>query len=355
VNSRLHSFIINRARGLVSRSPKLEALIIQSVAIGAPAALKRVNPNNVFVSRKVTDVFAPEHWRERGVPTFLLSDLEFPNSILRRFDRTINSLVGLSDDEVSESVFFVYYECDSDALVPLARILECKGQFVPPADLKKTPYRFVNRAALNSLRKTWKLAERVSHLDPTIHENLCEALELTRSLEGDVVEIGTYKGGSALTMLNYLNEIECQKMVWIFDTFEGFDYEVAEKSSDVIWKGTHQLLGAEETMAFVSETLNSANTPYKMIRANICVDELPIEIRSISVANIDVDMYEATRDAFRKVAPLIVSGGIIISEDSTSTPGLYGAFVAMHEFLATEIGSRFTTLHKGSQYFLICR
>ena len=194
------------------------------------------------------------------------------------------------------------------------------------------------------MRKTWKLAERVSHLDPTIHENLCEALELTRSLEGDVVEIGTYKGGSALTMLNYLNE-----------TFEGFDYEVAEKSSDVIWKGTHQLLGAEETMAFVSETLNSANTPYKMIRANICVDELPIEIRSISVANIDVDMYEATRDAFRKVAPLIVSGGIIISEDSTSTPGLYGAFVAMHEFLATEIGSRFTTLHKGSQYFLICR
>ena len=95
VNSRLHSFIINRARGLVSRSPKLEALIIQSVAIGAPAALKRVNPNNVFVSRKVTDVFAPEHWRERGVPTFLLSDLEFPNSILRRFDRTINSLVGM--------------------------------------------------------------------------------------------------------------------------------------------------------------------------------------------------------------------------------------------------------------------
>jgi len=90
-----------------------------------------------------------------------------------------------------------------------------------------------------------------------------------------------------------------------------------------------------------------------MVQSNICAEELPKQITKIAVANIDVDIYDATKAAMEKVAPLIVRGGIMICEDPTSTPGLYGASVAMHDFLETPQGRKFMPLFKGGQYFLI--
>ena len=76
-------------------------------------------------------------------------------------------------------------------------------------------------------------------------------------------------------------------------------------------------------------------------------------VANIVVANIDVDLYDATRDAFSKVAEKMVKGGIIIAEDPTSTPALIGAFFAMEHFLKTDIGKKFMKLHLIGQYFLI--
>ena len=64
-------------------------------------------------------------------------------------------------------------------------------------------------------------------------------------------------------------------------------------------------------------------------------------------------MYEPTASALLKVAPLIQKGGIIIAEDPASTPGTYGALLAMHEFLESEMGSRFIPIFKRGQYFLL--
>jgi hypothetical protein len=47
----------------------------------------------------------------------------------------------------------------------------------------------------------------------TVHENICEALEITKDVEGDYVEVGVYKGGSALTALNYLHQINSKKSI----------------------------------------------------------------------------------------------------------------------------------------------
>jgi hypothetical protein len=92
---------------------------------------------------------------------------------------------------------------------------------------------------------------------------------------------------------------------------------------------------------------------FKIIRGNICKDELPKEMQKIVIANIDVDMYDATRDAIRKVAERMVRGGIIIAEDPASTPQLIGAFYAMEAFLKTQVGKKFMKIHVTGQYFLI--
>ena len=69
---------------------------------------------------------------------------------------------------------------------------------------KATSYRFVNHNCLKAITKTFSSKKNISgnYLSTlNTHENICEAIELTKHLEGDYVEIGVFEGGSALTAL----------------------------------------------------------------------------------------------------------------------------------------------------------
>ena len=111
----------------------------------------------------------------------------------------------------------------------------------------------------------------------------------------------------------------------------------------------------EQTIKHVAETLTMVGVDCELFCCNICTNNLPEKIQKISVVNIDVDMYEPTIDALNKVSDLVVSGGIIICEDPSSTPALYGGYMAMNEFLESEKGKQYIKVFKGSQYFLIKR
>ena len=91
----------------------------------------------------------------------------------------------------------------------------------------------------------------------------------------------------------------------------------------------------------------------RVIQGNIITDELPSEIQKISVANIDVDMYDAVKAALYKVKDKIVKNGIIIAEDYGHTPSLIGAQKATLEFL-DENPDMFIPIYLNSgQLFLI--
>ena len=291
---------------------------------------------------------------------YVLSDINISNKILKYLGKLIHNLDNFSNEDIKSSAFYICFKFDEDALPLIKKIKDNNGIFIPHLSTEKTPYRFTNKLAYNALVKSWKKKERVSHLRLDIHENICEALDMTKNVEGDYLEIGVYLGGSALTALNYLDELKSKnhnlikKEAFLFDTFDGFNYERAHKSSDAIWKNTHKLFGVEKTKNFISETFNNVATKYNLIENNIVKDDIPTCVKKISVANIDVDLYEPTIDSLSKVAPLISKGGgIIIVEDALSTPKLYGAYLAMNEFLETEMGKNFVPIHKVGQYFLI--
>ena len=197
-----------------------------------------------------------------------------------------------------------------------------------------------------------------SNLRQIQHANICQALEQTRDLPGSYVEIGVYKGDSALTAINYMKYSNIIRESYFLDTYEGFDYTEAVNSSETHWKpnnNSHKIMPVDEHIKYVKDLLgsHSHNNNFNIVKSNICKDKLPDNIKNIAVANIDVDLYDATRDALEKVAPKIVKGGIIIAEDPTSTPYLIGAFYAMEKFLKTEEGKKFMKLHLLGQYFLI--
>lgn len=285
---------------------------------------------------------------------YLLTDSVVSNEHVLAHCQKIASIDEVPANEIKGGIFYVYFQCDSDAIYHVTKIIAHGGMMFPPLEFGNTEYRFVNRAAHDVISHSWRNGEKISHLILNVHENICEAIELTKQIDGDYVEIGVFKGGSAFTALNYHKKIGVNRRAWLFDTFDGFNYEEARQSSDAIWRDTHSLFGADETMKRIAKVLDETGAEFRLIKANICDHQLPGEITKIAVANIDVDLYEATKAALEKVAPLVVRGGIIICEDPTSTPGLYGACVAMHAFLkSTEIGHKFLPVFKGGQYFLI--
>lgn len=296
-----------------------------------------------------------------GKKSYLLSDREEPSNL--NLGPWIQNLDSLSDQEISQSVFYVYFTYDVDALPFLKRIQKCGGVFVPPAPsmMEKTNYHLgVNRWAHDAMLATWDIKHRLSHLHISIHENICEALEITRDLQGDYVEIGVYRGGSAATALHYIDICrENQRMqprrVYLLDTFDGFNYDSAKTAVDPIWPGTHRLSGVDGTMQNIADTFGHINTDIFIVQNNICDDPLPENISSIVAANVDVDGYEPTIRALEKIAKFLVPGGIIICEDSASTPALYGAYLAMEEFLDSNAGRCYTKIFKGGQYFLVKR
>jgi hypothetical protein len=318
---------------------------------------------NGFRDKRLFEYFrigpiADELLLSTNIRKYIISDRDVPISTQRKFGPLIRSLDEIPTSDIKNALFYIYFTCDSDALSVLKKITRCGGRYIPHTAFTKTHYRFVNRQAYESMRKTWEKSKRISHLSPIVHENLCEALELTNEIEGDYVEIGVYLGGSALTALNYLTEkkktnAKHPRKAWLLDTFRGFSYEEANKSADIIWAGTCHLFGIEETKAYLKETLKDTGIPFELVENNICINNLPLEITKIAVANIDVDLYEPTRAALDKVAGLMSVGGIIIAEDAASTPALYGAFLALSEFLETPLGQKFLPIFKEGVYFLL--
>jgi hypothetical protein len=271
---------------------------------------------------------------------------------------TINSIDDIDKNDIVNSLFYLHFISDDQYLYHLDKIILNNGKFLIHVNGDKSNYVHSNYNCNLALTDTIKCNNEISHYNEIIHGNICQALEQTKNLEGDYIEIGVYKGGSALTALNYMKYSKINRKSYFLDTFDGFNYDEATNSCETNWKidnNHHMLFGVENTMKYIKNILlrECPEQDFELVKSNICVDELPETIKNIVVANIDVDIYDATRDAFNKVAPKIVKGGIIIAEDPASTPGLIGAYYAMEKFLQTEIGKKFIKLHLTGQYFLI--
>jgi hypothetical protein len=259
----------------------------------------------------------------------------------------IDELVTLPDKEQYE--FILAYSKDylaSEATRQLA------GQGLKYSVLKQfspvTRYFLTDKNAFETLENE-KNNNVLSHFCPPDFENIFQALAATKDLAGDYIEIGVFQGASARAALNYMKRSSIQRKTYFLDTYEGFTYDAAKKSEDVIWAGSH----TETSVQSVKEYL-SGYSNVNVIKSNIITDALPEEVQKIAVANIDVDMYEAVKAALYKVHKLVVRSGIIILEDYGHTPGLVGAQKAAHEFLE-ECGRReYTPLYMASgQLFLI--
>lgn len=154
----------------------------------------------------------------------------------------------------------------------------------------------------------------------------------SKNIEGDFVECGTYRGGLAALMLDYIIAHHLDKKLWIYDTFQGMS-EPTEK--DVSTKNESAILEFENTknnqtgcadwckatIDVVESTLNLISTEYKNY-TNLIVGKVEDTLQlkenipeKISLMRLDTDWYESTKIELEKFYGLVSIGGIIIIDD----------------------------------------
>lgn len=155
---------------------------------------------------------------------------------------------------------------------------------------------------------------------------------VTENISGDFVECGTYRGGLAALMLEYLTDNNLAKTLYIYDTFQGMseptEIDVSIKNEiaidEFLSKKNDETNCAEwckATIDVVESTLNIVTNEYqkytkfivgKVEDTMLYEAHLPTEI---SILRLDTDWYESTKIELEKLYHRVVSGGVIIVDD----------------------------------------
>lgn len=184
-----------------------------------------------------------------------------------------------------------------------------------------------------------------------------------RNLEGIFVECGVAKGGSSALMALVARDNRSNRMVWLFDSFEGLPEPTVEdesvinknpgrdKGSGTVYQG--YCLGTyEEVSDLLFSKLGLNKETISMVRGWF-QDTLPKykdKIGAISFLRLDADWYESTKCCLENLYDNVISGGYILIDDYDFP----GCRKAVHEFLEKEgVTVKYITIgNRGGAYFV---
>lgn len=153
---------------------------------------------------------------------------------------------------------------------------------------------------------------------------------LDKNIEGDFVECGVWKGGSAMMMAAMLAKagISNRKII-LYDTYEGMS-EPTEADVDSVGETAAQLL---KRQAKEEATSVWCYSPFEEVKSNLQKTGLPeqniimvqgkvedtipgnVPAQKIALLRLDTDWYESTRHELIHLYPLLSANGILIIDD----------------------------------------
>lgn len=142
------------------------------------------------------------------------------------------------------------------------------------------------------------------------------AVKSTAKIEGNVAEVGTYKGGSA----KLICLAKGNKPLHIFDTFTGLP-EVSQIDD------TNRFHGGDYTgsLELVKSYLEDCNNVF-FYKGYFPETAKPVENKTFSFVHLDVDLYESTKSCIEFFYPRLSKGGIMISHNYIDAIGVRKAF-----------------------------
>ncbi|OGL65178.1 macrocin-O-methyltransferase [Candidatus Uhrbacteria bacterium RIFCSPLOWO2_01_FULL_47_24] len=142
------------------------------------------------------------------------------------------------------------------------------------------------------------------------------AVKRTEKIDGDIAEVGSYRGGSA----KLICEAKGNKTLYLFDTFEGLPELHAMDNPNQFHKGQFSAQ-LEQVKHYLGEYENVYF--YKGLFPSTAE---PIKNKTFSFVHLDLDLHEPTAASLQFFYPRMNRGGIIISHDYINAPGVRKAF-----------------------------
>lgn len=167
-----------------------------------------------------------------------------------------------------------------------------------------------------------------------IHNIISAKYVINNNIKGDFVELGVWKGGSAIAVKLIFDLYKHDANVWLFDTYAGMTRPLEIDVKYVDGKKISGLnvfeqnkTGDEEvsnwnfaSLSEVKENFNNANAlddKCKFIKGDVLVTvkEKINEINDISILRLDVDIYEPTKIGMELLYPKISKNGVLLLDD----------------------------------------
>ena len=139
------------------------------------------------------------------------------------------------------------------------------------------------------------------------------------NLEGEMVEVGVYQGGSA----KIICEAKGDRKLHLFDTFQGLP-NVTDKDTcfgKKLWKKN---LCNDTSVEMVKNYLSSYRDIY-FYQGEFPNTSMPVKNSKFSFVHLDVDLYKSTKDCLVFFYPRLIKNGIILAHDYHSD-GVRSAF-----------------------------
>jgi len=165
--------------------------------------------------------------------------------------------------------------------------------------------------------------ENISSIGEKRFLTLYHLLGITCYTEGDVAEVGVYKGGSAKMLAKTI--LPFNKTVHLFDTFCGMP-EVNATKDNHHKKGDFAGTSLDAVQKYLADCLNV------IIHPGFFPDTAQeLSNRAFSFVHIDVDIYQSTLDCCKFFYSKMSHNGIMVCDDYGCDSCL-GAKLAMDEF-----------------------
>jgi len=144
----------------------------------------------------------------------------------------------------------------------------------------------------------------------------------SRKIEGDVVECGSYKGGSSAVLRMGMGP---HRKLWIYDSFQGLPEPSAQDGEEAQYYAGECDALAREVFKILRAT--GASREEFVIRKGWFQDTFLQELpEQVSLLHCDVDWYESVNSVLETFYPLIPKGGTIILDDFGHWEGCRMAF-----------------------------
>jgi hypothetical protein len=151
---------------------------------------------------------------------------------------------------------------------------------------------------------------------------------VVRRVDGDIVECGTWRGGSVMAVAQTLLRLgRMDRDLWLFDTFEGMtppgeqDVSLRGRPASATFEKRRNGDSCDWCVAPLEEVRRAVlGTGYDPRRVHFVKgrveDTIPAHAPDrIAILRVDTDWYESTRHELEHLFPRLAEGGVLIVDD----------------------------------------